>query len=121
MNILSQLFGGMTQVWLNVAFIACVFAVLIFKPDRIVKVALFQTGCFLFALSIIAPHIGTFLLSTATGPGRSMGGNPFGEITMSMKIVNILAPILFSVGFLTAVTSLIPTPGTKTAGSEDDG
>ncbi len=120
MNMLSQLFGGMTQVWLNVAFIVCVFAVLTFRPERIVKMALFQVGCFLFALSIIAPHLGMFLLGEATGPTRSMGGNLFGEITLSMKIITVLAPILFSVGFLTTVTSLIPTSGTKTADPGDD-
>jgi len=118
MNFLSQMLGNMTQVWLNVAFIACVFAVLMFKRERIVNVALFRTACVLFTLSLIAPSVGLFLLSTVAEAASPMARKPFGEITVSMKVVNLLAPLLFAGAFMTAVSSMIPSPTSHATGPD---
>jgi TRAP-type C4-dicarboxylate transport system permease small subunit len=121
MNVLSQLFGGMTQVWLNVAFIVCVFAVLTFRPEQIRNVRLFGTACGLFALSLIVPSVGMFVVSTVSSTPAGMGSRAaFGEITLSMKIVNLIGPLFFAMAFLAAANSLIPTAGTKTVAARDD-
>lgn len=119
MNALTQLFGGMTQVWLNVAFLVCVFGVLMFKPERIVNIASFRSACLLFALSLIAPSLGMFLVDTATDTKRPPMANPFGDVTLTMKIVNLLAPSLFAGAFLAGISSLIPNSTTKTAPKDD--
>jgi len=119
MNFLNQLFGGMTQIWLNVAFIVCVFGVVMFKPERIHNLSLFRIACLLFALSIIAPSLGMFLLSTATETVGSARRNPFGEITLSIKIVNLLAPLLFAGAFLAAISSLVPTSIANSTAPQD--
>ena len=110
MNMLSQLFGGMTQVWLNVAFIVCVFAAVIFRPGRINNISLLQIACVLFAMSLMAPGVGVLFMENAgnsTGAARS---NPFSmEITTTMKVLNIVPSALFSAAFLAAVMSLMPT------------
>ena len=107
MNFLSQLFGGMTQVWLNVAFVVCVFTVVTYKPDRIRNLSMFRMGCILFALSVIAPSL-MFIVGTATQQTRSGGGNPFGEITLTLKIANLVAPLLFAGAFLSTIISMLP-------------
>lgn len=110
MQFLTQLFGGMTQIWLNVAMLVCLFGVLIFKPQRIGNLTSFRAACLLFALSIIAPSIGMFLLTGESGmAGSRRGGSPFGEITLAMKIVYLLPPVLFAGSFLLAIGSLLPT------------
>ncbi len=106
MNLLTQLFGGMTQMWLNVAFIVCVFAVLCFKPERVRKPAVFQIACFLFALSIVTPSFSMFLISASGRSGPARLADPLGEFGMAVKVVNFLSPLLFSLAFLMAVGSL---------------
>jgi hypothetical protein len=110
MGALTQLFGGLTQVWLNVAFIVCVFAALLFKPERIRNPSLFFSACVLFALSLIVPSLGLLLLDSASDPTHFDGGSPFGELTMTMRLVNILPPILFAGAFLSAVSSVAVPP-----------
>ena len=56
MGAITQLLGGVTQVWPNVTFIICIFVILLFKPERIVKSSLFWLGCVLFALSLGCPN-----------------------------------------------------------------
>jgi hypothetical protein len=113
MGILAQLFGGMTQVWLNVAFIVCIFGVLAWKPERIVNFTSFRAACLLFALSILAPSFGVFVLDTATDVGGARGRSAFGEITTTMKIFNLLPPLFFACAFLAAISSLLPSRETK--------
>ena len=107
MNFLTQLFGGMTQVWLNVAFVVCVFTVVTFKPDRIRNLSMFRMGCTLFALSVIAPSL-MLILGTASERTASGGGNPYGEITLILKIANLVAPLLFAGAFLSTIISMLP-------------
>ncbi len=118
MNLLAQLFGGMTQIWVNVAFLVCVFGLLMYRPERIVNVALLRIACLLFAVSLIAPSLAIFLLSAGEETGSSMRSNPFGEITWSMKIVNLLPPVLFAGAFLAAVSSIMPTSAAKPTAPE---
>lgn len=120
MNFLSQLFSGMTDVWLNVAFIVCVFGALLFKPDRINNISLFQIACLLFVLSLIAPSIGMFVMDTGMPAGRSGMANPFGDITLTMKIVSIVPSVLFAAAFFLAVYSLMPISSTKSTAPTDD-
>ena len=120
MGVLAQLFGGMTQVWLNVAFIVCIFGVLAWKPERIVNLSSFRVACLLFALSILAPSFGVFVLDSATDVGGARGRSPFGEITTTMKIVNLLPPLFFACAFLAAISSLLPTRESRTIASPAD-
>ncbi len=53
----SQLFAGPNQVWLEVALLAALVAVLLFKPERIERPRYFWRGCLLFVLSIFTPAV----------------------------------------------------------------
>ncbi len=121
MEVLSQMFGGMTQVWLNVAFIVCVFTVLTFRSDQIRNVRLFGTACGLFALSLIVPSVGMFIVSlVSSAPAGIANRAAVGEITLATKIVNLIGPLLFAMAFLSAVNALIPSAETKMADASDD-
>lgn len=56
---LRQLLGS-GQGWLQVGFLLCLFAVLLFRPERIRSPALFRLALLLFVLSVIVPHVLTF-------------------------------------------------------------
>lgn len=56
---LRQLLGS-GQGWLQVGFLLCLFAVLLFRPERIRSPALFRLALLLFVLSVVAPHVLTF-------------------------------------------------------------
>jgi len=106
MNAFTQLFSGMTQIYLNVAFIVCVFGILSFKPERINKVLLFKIGCILFALSLIMPTIGTIL------PGGAFDSTPrkmANHSAVGIKFANLLSISLYAGAFFTTVLSILPT------------
>lgn len=109
MNALSQLFGGMTQVWLNVAFVVCMFGVVIYRPGRIRSHTLFRAAVVFFTLSMVAPSLGMFLLDTAADTKPSARTNPFAaaEVTMGMKIINLLPTVLYAIAFLSAIESMM--------------
>lgn len=106
MGALSQLFGGLTQVWLNVAFVVCIFATILYKPERIGNHTLFFTACVLFAASLVIPSLGVMLMDSPVDTGRSFGNNPFGEVSTLMQIVSILPMMLYAAAFLCAISSL---------------
>ena len=110
MNALNQVLGGMTQIWLNVAFIACVFVVIAFRPERIRNLSLFQVACLLFALSLIIPGIGAFFLDEGRGTGRALAN----ELSTMVKVMNLLPQLLFASAFVLAVNSLVNTGGNVT-------
>jgi len=98
--------GGLTQVWLNVAFVVCAFTALIVRPERISHGRRFRTGCVLFCLSLILPSF-SFALSVYFHSTH----NDLGAIAMQYS--SILAALLYSMAFYLAVTSMIPsTPAT---------
>ena len=53
-------FLGSGQAWLQVGFLLCLFAVLLFRPERIRSPGLFRWAVLLFALSVVVPHVLTF-------------------------------------------------------------
>lgn len=116
MNALTQLLGGMTQLWPNVTFIVCVFAILIFKPERIAKSSLFWFGCLLFALSLVAPTINMFLPMAKVNP---MQPRLDISIPLGLKLANLASALLFAGAFLATVSAIMPTPSPKTPATTD--
>jgi cytochrome c biogenesis factor len=120
MNALRQLFGGMTQVWLNVAFVVCMFGVVMFRPGRIRSHNLFRAAVVFFTLSLVVPGLGMFFLDSAADAKPSARSNPFAaaEVTMGMKVVNILPTVLYAIAFLSAIEAMIGGTS-ETTKSED--
>ena len=70
---LMQLLGG-GQGLLQVAFLAGLLLIPVFKPERIHKPGLFKVACLLFAISIMAPSAISLIFSSIPGfPGFPSG------------------------------------------------
>lgn len=105
MNAFTQILGGMTQVWLNVAFVVCVFAILTFRPERITSKAKFRAGCILFALSLLIPTISMLLPDLSPETMRRPNDNTVG---LSFKIVNLLSVAMYAGAFLVTTGAVMP-------------
>ena len=115
--LLGQLLGGAARVWLDVALVAAVMLAIIFRPERIRNVSLFQFGCGLWALSNIAPNLVVFLgestVSTRSSMGMGTGSDPgLGVLT---KVVMLTGPVLFALAFLCIVFALLPSGKSKSS------
>jgi hypothetical protein len=109
MMYLGQLLGGVQQVWLQVALLVSVFAVLTWRPERIRNASLFHVACLLFALALIAPGILPFFMEDTPAPmlgARNAQAQPLGNVT---KGILAAPPILLGLSFLFLVTSVLPT------------
>jgi hypothetical protein len=102
-NAFTNLLGGMTQIWLNVAFIVCIFAALIFRPNSIGNASKFRRSILLFAISLVIPSISMLLPSVTADPVRSKGFNP---VELCMKLANLASIIFYCAAFVTATASL---------------
>jgi hypothetical protein len=55
---LGRTLTGMTEVWLAVAYLACLFTVLAFRPQQIGSPGLFGVACVLFGCYLVVPALG---------------------------------------------------------------
>ena len=120
MGAITQLLGGVTQVWPNVTFIICIFVILLFKPERIAKSSLFWLGCVLFALSLIAPTLSTFLPEPETTNSARRTIQLVEPSSLTMKLSQFASIGLYALAFLATVSSLMPHGASQsTAPSEE--
>lgn len=108
MGAITQLLGGVTQVWPNVTFIICIFVILLFKPERIVKSSLFWLGCVLFALSLVAPTLSAFLPEPETTNSARQTIQLIKPDSLTMKLSQLASIGLYALAFLAIVSSLMP-------------
>jgi hypothetical protein len=92
---LQQTFGnllGATEIWLGVAYLVCMFAVLAFRPEQIENVVLFRLSYILFALFLILPSAVNALASLTMmgGMGRQGGEAAVGVFQLSGVFGKIL-------------------------------
>lgn len=115
-------FGG-SSGWLSVAYLVCLFAVILFKPERVRNLSLFRRACTLFAISLIAPS----LIAIATGALATASVSPFGStpnvarvlsggggagtylVQLLWQILAAVGPLLFGISVLCALISIVPT------------
>ena len=120
MMFLGQLLGGAVRVWLDVALVAGIMLAIIFRPERIRSLSLFQFGCGLWALSNIAPNLVVFLVEspvqTRSPMGMGMGTGSGPDLGVMTKVVMLTGPILFALAFLCIVFALLPSGKAKSSG-----
>ncbi len=102
-------FLGTGQGWLTVGFLLCLFAVLLFKPERIRSAGLFAWAWLLFALSIIAPPVLTFCLQflQIVDGSPSRPGGEIGSLLLALQGVS--GPVLFGLSLMLAFLALNPS------------
>lgn len=139
---LGGLFGG--QIWLYVAYLVCLFAVIIYKPERIRNLSMYRRACYLFAISLLLPSLinlamGTLMAGSGGGPFISRGSSPAWAqpgvpmpggsqldstfiMQVTLQILNTFGPVLFGISVLCALISLVPSfippPDFEMIGSE---
>ena len=112
--LMRQLFGD-GQGWLQATMMGCLFLVLIFRPERIQRPALFRCCCWFFALSILVPpaiycclwligELGMVIRSyrSSRGPGSLT--------TLLLMVRNVSGPLLIGLSFVCGFLSLGPDP-----------
>lgn len=97
MMFLNQ-FGSSVHIWIDIAFLVCLFGTLVLKPERIRNIFLFRVACLLFAISITAPNMVVFVIQDSPG---------LGQISPLLSFLTAIGPIFFGLSFLATVGSLI--------------
>lgn len=108
---LDGLFGGGGGTWLKVVFLALLFAVPVFRPDQIRRVAWYRRAYFCFGASLILPSLSSlFLVVVATSGGpQGFGGNASAiGGTTAVHVLNALGPVLFGISVIYAVGAVVP-------------
>ena len=105
----SQMFSGMTQVWLQVSLLVGILAVLIFKPERIRDVTRFRVACVIFAVAILLPGIGSLFPNKTNPQEMLMGGSQLA------LVFNIVGFVGFAASLLMVTSALMPKVGGKDA------
>ncbi len=102
-NMFQSLFGrtfrSMTELWLGVAYVVCMFAVITFRPQRIGDRNLFRLSYLLFGLYLVLPAIADGIVSLATAgldTGTAAVRQPFAAPAWGTTAVNVLVGILAS-------------------------
>jgi hypothetical protein len=115
MMYLSQMVGGQGLAWVQVSLLACLFAMMLFRPERIRNPWLFQWAGLCLAFSVIAPPV-LWLCSrifvpdmSVVGPARSMPGSGLASLLSSMHMAS--GPTLLGLGIICGVFALAPRAG----------
>jgi hypothetical protein len=105
MGIFSQLFGS-GELWLNVAFLVCMFAVVIFRPQQVGNSGLYRMAYILFALSLIIPAVAQGIITLASLERRDFNRGAEISLTVIIPIVNVIGKILFGIAVICGLSSL---------------
>jgi hypothetical protein len=116
MMYLGQMIGGQGLAWVQVSLLACLFAMMLFRPERIRNPWLFQWAGLFLAFSVIAPPVlwlCTRLFApdmSVVGPPRSsLGGGSMASLLSSMHMAS--GPTLLGLGIICGVFALGPRAG----------
>ena len=106
---LTQMFGG-GHVWLQLGYLVCLFAVLLFRPERIQRPRVFNYAWAALGMSIILPPSLMVLLSYIGESNRSgRGGLPrIDQFSGVVLMASASGPVLFGASVLLGFAALAP-------------
>jgi hypothetical protein len=93
-----------SSVLRDLAFVVCCFLIAAYRPQRIQSPGLFKLGCFLWAMSIVAPFILAFGMGAiGFGPysGRGSGGGSF------LILSQLAAPAFYGGAFVCTMIAIV--------------
>ena len=123
-NLFGRTFNSLSEVWLAVAYVVSMFAVLIFRPQQVVKPALFRGSYCAFALYLVLPALADGILRLTsfgqqqTGMGR-MAAQPSWTNTLVDVAVSIVAKCLLAASICYGLSSLMRSTPTLSADLTD--
>jgi len=100
--LMSRLLQGESG-WAQAVYVAAMFAIVIWRRDRIVSDRLFRASYLFFAASLVAPYICTPLLQLLANTGRNGNGQIYTYIFAS-----VLAPACYAAAVVFGLTSMMP-------------
>ncbi len=102
-----QMLGG--DSWVQAVFLAGVFAVLLYRRDKIVAPYMFRVAIILFVLSFIVPVVFTAILQYAAAGRRGGGVVGFSDDGALMHVISTATgPVLLGLAVLLCVLSMLP-------------
>ncbi len=98
---------GATEVWLAVAYLVCIFGVLVFRPQQIANTYLFRMSYILFAAYLIIPSVVESALTAITADALLFAPrNTPGGLLSVLSVSAMLAKVLFALSIVFALGSL---------------
>jgi hypothetical protein len=110
--LLKQLLGG-GEGWLQAAYVLGLFAILVYRPERIRIPGLFSFGCIVFALSVAVPPALAGLLGLLAGGwnalGSSRGSSSSGWVHVA-PLLSAAGPVLLGISLVCVLIAICPAP-----------
>jgi len=106
--LMQLLNGGLTTSggWLQVIFLAFLLAVPILWPGRIRVTSAYRRAFIWFALSIVAPSVGSILMTSLVSQDQFSGGG-FGA-TQAYQLAGAAGPVMFGISLIFAMKAVVP-------------
>ena len=113
---MREMFGSNGMDWLAIALMLSLFAICVFKPERIRKRLVFRWACILLAFSIIAPHLTRVALQSMqmgiVGSGRiNMYSDP--TLGSAYAFTAALRPCCLAASVLLGLMAISPRTNPK--------
>jgi hypothetical protein len=98
-----------SRLWVAAALVLCLFAAMLFRPERVTRPVLFHLACWLLAGAVLAQDAAILILGVPIGMTNT-SQVAWGQIGV-MQAVTYFQPLLLPASFLAAVYAVIPGPG----------
>jgi hypothetical protein len=109
----SQLTAGAAETWLAVAYVLCMFAMVMFRPEHIRNASAFRISYIVFALYLIVPIAinSALVFSTALDPVQprpGVGPSPGSRVVTTIVIQSsvVVGRLLLALSIVIGLSSL---------------
>ncbi|MFN0199857.1 MAG: hypothetical protein ACKVT0_24145 [Planctomycetaceae bacterium] len=115
MSGLESMFGQMTDVWIVVAYVVCMFTVATFKPQQIERPASWQKSYACFAGYLIIPAILTFIMNMLITQNVRNPFGPPGDVPANYlsQFSHIVSKVMLASAVVFGLTSLKVGPSSR--------
>lgn len=105
-SLMTQLFSGITEIWLSVVYVACMFLVQGFRPQPHFNVKKLHLSYYLFAAYLLTlPTVQVIVYWSTTGPGKRMENVP---AMIALHLGMLLSRGLYAAAVIIGLQSLFP-------------
>jgi hypothetical protein len=92
------------EIWLAVAYLACMITVIAFRPQQIASAALFRMSYILFALYLIVPSLVDAIILMSLDKAGSSRSQPWMETTIISSMFSVFGKMLFAMSVICALS-----------------
>ncbi len=122
--VLRQLFSQVTPNYCQVAVLAGLLLVAIYRPERIRALGMFRAACVILAISIVVPAVTSALVTLLMTAAGNVRGSSSSDYMILLNLLNAVEPALVAISICLGIFSLLPAtfcgphvwPGTASGG-----